>query len=145
VRACSVGGEAIGEAFDSPPQAAEAESSCESPVFDKAEFRSMFERMGSDGAVIASMFLESTPLKLNEMESAIGRADASGLRSIAHSLVSTASIVGAAGLSAACRELELIAVSAEELTGAAEEFAKARSSYEAAKAAIEDFLSDPSR
>jgi CheY-like chemotaxis protein/anti-sigma regulatory factor (Ser/Thr protein kinase) len=122
-----------------PVETFAAAQSCEdgSAVFDAREFLDMYERMEEDGPVIVSMFLETTPEKLDRIASALSRGDAPELRSLAHALRSTAAVVGARGLSAACADLERIAAEDQGFANAEAILAAARAAFSAAGECIE--------
>jgi HPt (histidine-containing phosphotransfer) domain-containing protein len=57
-------------------------------------------------ADLLETFMTDAPAMLNQIDSAIGNADAGTVRRIAHTLKSNAATFGAGALSEACRELE---------------------------------------
>jgi two-component system sensor histidine kinase RpfC len=78
------------------------------PPVDRATIDRLVETMG-DAEFVADLletFTTDAPAMLDEIDSAIGTADAGTVRRIAHTLKSNAATFGARPLSEACRELE---------------------------------------
>lgn len=99
------------------------------------EFRS---QLGEDFAMLVDTFLESTPLLLNEISSALAAGDTAALHRHAHSLKSSAATYGAMYLSAMARALEQDAA-VSELANAAAAIAALRVEYEAVAAELRSY------
>jgi CheY-like chemotaxis protein/HPt (histidine-containing phosphotransfer) domain-containing protein len=83
-------------------------SASTAPPVDRATIDRLVETMG-DAEFVADLletFTTDAPAMLDEIDSAIGTADAGTVRRIAHTLKSNAATFGARPLSEACRELE---------------------------------------
>jgi signal transduction histidine kinase/DNA-binding response OmpR family regulator len=81
------------------------------PPVDRATIDRLVESMG-DAEFVADLletFTTDAPAMMNQIDSAIGNADAGTVRRIAHTLKSNAATFGALALSEACRELEHVA------------------------------------
>ena len=82
-------------------------------------------------AMIIGLFLDTTPDVLKELETAAQVGDVSALRMASHKLISASEIVGASGLSAYCKELELttragsVPYAAERVRAIVEEYKRA--------------------
>ncbi len=81
------------------------------PAFDAEIIASLREQNGPDGpdflSELLDLFLEDAPLKLDDFDAAIRCGNADWLMRSAHDLGGSAGNVGAAGLSALCRQVEL--------------------------------------
>jgi HPt (histidine-containing phosphotransfer) domain-containing protein len=81
------------------------------PAFDPEIIASLRERNEADGPgflkELLDIFLEDAPLKLDDFDAAIRCGNADWLMRSAHDLGGSAGNVGAARLSALCRQVEL--------------------------------------
>lgn len=81
------------------------------PAFDAAIIASLREQNEPDGPdflrELLDLFLEDAPLKLDDFDAAIRCGNADWLMRSAHDLGGSAGNVGAARLSALCRQVEL--------------------------------------
>jgi len=94
-----------------------------------AGLRELEEPGQPDAAVeLIDLFLRDTPVKIQSMQSAIGRSDAPALKESAHSLKGSASNLGARRLARFCAELERLA-GEERLAEAGELFDKVVGEY----------------
>jgi HPt (histidine-containing phosphotransfer) domain-containing protein len=83
------------------------------------------ERDGAKGILdrVLRLYLQGTPLILDQLRQALDRSDVQQLQNAAHTLKSSSANVGAMQLSALCRELESLGRSST-LAGAAERVAQ---------------------
>src|SRR5437870_5957683 len=89
-----------------------------------ANLRKLAEPGEPDAAVeLIDLFLRDTPVKIQDLQSAIARSDAPALKESAHGLKGSASNLGAHRLSRLCAELERLAA-AGKLAEAAELFSQ---------------------
>ena len=107
------------------------------PAVDRVTIDRLVESMG-DAEFVADLletFTTDAPAMLDEIDSAIGNADAGTTRRIAHTLKSNAATFGARSLSEACRRLEHAAKEGD--LGGAPDLAQAiRAEYERAYAEL---------
>jgi HPt (histidine-containing phosphotransfer) domain-containing protein len=92
--------------------------------------------MGEAVSELIGLFLEDTPNLLAKMGEAVGQGDGERLQAAAHTLKSSSASLGAMGLSALCRELEVMG-RAGALEGAVEKVAQVEAEYERVKVALE--------
>ena len=107
------------------------------PPVDRATIDRLVESMG-DAEFVADLletFTTDAPAMLNQIDSAIGSADAGTVRRMAHTLKSNAATFGAGSLSEACRELEHVAKEGH-LDGAPALAQTIRAEYERARIAL---------
>jgi len=97
------------------------------------EFRAM---MGEAASELIGLFLEDTPNLLADLRGAVAQKDAERLQRAAHTLKSSSASFGAMGLSALCRELEVMG-RAGTLEGVAKKVAQIEAEYERVKIALE--------
>jgi HPt (histidine-containing phosphotransfer) domain-containing protein len=104
------------------------------PAFDPEIIASLREQSETDGPdflkELLDLFLEDAPLKLDDFDAAIRCGNADWLMRSAHDLGGSAGNVGAAGLSALCRQVELQARSGR-LEGAEAGVMRIRDEYDA--------------
>jgi HPt (histidine-containing phosphotransfer) domain-containing protein len=86
-------------------------------------------------------FLDSTPQLLSDLQQALQQENVAEVGRKAHTLKSSSAVLGAATLSALCREVEHIA-KAGTLEGAAERIAQIEAEYEKVKVALEKIQSE---
>lgn len=106
---------------------------------DPAALDNLRDTTGGDPAFLAELidtFLEDAPPLLNNLQQALGKEDAAGVRLAAHSLKSNGADFGATTFSALCQQLELLGKSGQ-LTGAEALLSRINEEFENVKAALE--------
>jgi two-component system, sensor histidine kinase and response regulator len=121
------------EALKTPP--AEAAPPSPSAVFDRTL---LLERVGGDESIfieILQVFVDDTPLRIQEMREAILKQDLANLRRAAHTVKGASANVGGAALQAAAFELET-AASKGDIGSAPAQLATIISEFEKLRKAI---------
>ena len=93
---------------------------------------------------ILDVFLEDAPLKLDDLDAAIRCGNADWLMRGAHDIGGSAGNIGAVGLSALCREVEIQARWGR-MEGVEADVARIRDEYEAVSAEAAKMLMNPPR
>ncbi len=73
---------------------------------DPARWQDLTMSLGDDLDEIIETFFQDTPVNLQNMEAALANGDQQCFQRLAHSLKSTAAVVGATQMVALCRDLE---------------------------------------
>jgi HPt (histidine-containing phosphotransfer) domain-containing protein len=111
----------------------------EDPVLDPLPVQRLTETLGEQGpalvAELLAVFAEDAPVQLADLRSALDCADADAARRAAHSLKSTAAMLGAVRLAAAAGTVEARA-HAGDLPGAAAALPTLAREYTPAAAAL---------
>lgn len=125
---------------DLPPKNETLEATIDWSVLDT--LRSLRKPDGPDpGKRLITVFISSSPVLLESMQTAIRSSDSEGLANAAHSLKSGSLNMGATGLGELCARLEKIGRGGT-IDEAGDLFAKIELEYAAVEAAFTQFLSE---
>ena len=100
-----IAGDRAAEMPAQAPAAADRETAA-SPALDKNVLREMLDIMGGDFGLLVRVYLEETPGRVAELESAAGSGDDATMIAIAHTLKSSSANLGALTLAALARGIE---------------------------------------
>jgi CheY-like chemotaxis protein/HPt (histidine-containing phosphotransfer) domain-containing protein len=74
---------------------------------ERDEFTSMQKMFGADFVELTALYLADSPKRLNSLTEAVAEKNAARIAKVAHSLSGSCASIGAVGLAAICKELEL--------------------------------------
>lgn len=119
----------------------------ENDLLDRTVLDDLLESFGGDTGFMGEMleaFFDDAPRQLEAARAGLATGDAEAVRRAAHSLKSNCATFGAPGLSAQCKELEMLAKTGS-LADGNERFTRIAAGYEQVHAALEALRGDSGR
>ncbi|HEY8101672.1 MAG TPA: response regulator [Burkholderiaceae bacterium] len=106
---------------------------------ERDEFASMQKMFGADFAELTALYLADSPKRITRLTEAVSEKNAPGIASVAHSLSGSCASIGATGLAAICKELE-IQSKAEQLDNIDEMLVEIGTEYARVKTKLQSMI-----